>query len=126
MAITLSHLALHQLIKAEDDELRLQLRSAPLDNDAQSEQLAQLLHQHFVQKTGKGYGLFQSNSSVNEGLQAHRQGGTSFHDFSCQCATGLHQELVKYPFADEGVLVIAVYQHLATEYLWVCCPWRKV
>ncbi|HBC3521480.1 TPA: nucleoid-associated protein, partial [Vibrio parahaemolyticus] len=99
------HLALHQLIQSEAGELRLQLRSAPLDNDAHSEQLTQLLHQHFVQKTGKGYGLFQSDSAVNDALQAHRQGQLSFHDFSCQCATGLHQELIKYPFADEGVLV---------------------
>ncbi|XEV15021.1 nucleoid-associated protein YejK (plasmid) [Vibrio alginolyticus] len=119
MAFSLAHLALHQLIKQDSGELHLQLRTAPLENDAQSEQLAQLLHQHFVQKTGKGYGLFQSDSSVNEGLQAHRQGETSFHDFSCQCATGLHQELVKYPFADEGVLVVAMYQHLATEYLFI-------
>ncbi|MDF4706674.1 nucleoid-associated protein, partial [Vibrio parahaemolyticus] len=119
MAFSLAHLALHQLIKQDSGELRLQLRTAPLENDAQSEQLAQLLHQYFVQKTGKGYGLFQSDSSVNEVLQAHRQGETSFHDFSCQCATGLHQELVKYPFADEGVLVVAMYQHLATEYLFI-------
>ncbi|EHJ9984936.1 nucleoid-associated protein YejK [Vibrio parahaemolyticus] len=119
MAMTLFHLALNQLIQSEEGELRLQLRSAPLDNDAHSEQLTQLLHQHFVQKTGKGYGLFQSDSAVNDALQAHRQGQLSFHDFSCQCATGLHQELIKYPFADEGVLVMAIYQHLATDYLFI-------
>lgn len=119
MALSLAHLALHQLIQSEAGELRLQLRSAPLDNDAHSEQLTQLLHQHFVQKTGKGYGLFQSDSTVNDALQAHRQGQLSFHDFSCQCATGLHQELIKYPFADEGVLVMAIYQHLATDYLFI-------
>ncbi|EHH1077593.1 nucleoid-associated protein YejK [Vibrio parahaemolyticus] len=119
MALSLAHLALHQLIQSEAGELRLQLRSAPLDNDAHSEQLTQLLHQHFVQKTGKGYGLFQSDSAVNDALQAHRQGQLSFHDFSCQCATRLHQELIKYPFADEGVLVMAIYQHLATDYLFI-------
>ncbi|EJE8675986.1 nucleoid-associated protein YejK [Vibrio parahaemolyticus] len=119
MALSLAHLALHQLIQSEAGELRLQLRSAPLDNDAHSEQLTQLLHQHFVQKTGKGYGLFQADSAVNDALQAHRQGQLSFHDFSCQCATGLHQELIKYPFADEGVLVMAIYQHLATDYLFI-------
>ncbi len=48
MAFSLAHLALHQLIKQDSGELRLQLRTAPLENDAQSEQLAQLLHQHFV------------------------------------------------------------------------------
>ncbi|WP_407546947.1 nucleoid-associated protein YejK [Vibrio parahaemolyticus] len=119
MAWSLAHLALHQLIQSETGELRLQLRSAPLDNDAHSEQLTQLLHQHFVQKTGKGYGLFQADSAVNDALQAHRQGQLSFHDFSCQCATGLHQELIKYPFADEGVLVMTIYQHLATDYLFI-------
>ena len=119
MSIQLTHLTLHQLIKSQESELRLQLRSEPLANDAQSEQLAQLLHQQFIQKPGKGYGLFQSDSAVDKALLAHRQGETSFHDFSCDCATRLHQELVKYPFADEGVLVVAIYQSLATDYLFI-------
>lgn len=119
MSIQLTHLTLHQLIKSQEGELRLQLRSEPLANDAQSEQLAQLLHQQFIQKSGKGYGLFQSDSAVGKVLQAHRQGEISFHDFSCDCATKLHQELVKYPFADEGVLVMAIYQSLATDYLFI-------
>ena len=119
MNILLSHLTLHQLVKQSDGELRLQLRRTPLDNDPQSEQLTQLLHQHFIQKVGKGYGLFQSDSAVNDSLLKHRQGEHSFHEFSCDCATRLHQELVKYPFADEGVLVMAIYQSLATDYLFI-------
>ena len=119
MSVQLHHLALHQLIRKTQDELHLQLRSAPLGSDAHSEQLAALLHQHFIHKPGKGYGLFQPGSDVHAGLLSYQQGHHTFHDFSCDCATKLHQELVKYPFADEGVLVMAHYQHLATEYLFI-------
>ncbi|WP_045499000.1 nucleoid-associated protein [Vibrio hyugaensis] len=115
MSLQLHHLALHQLIKQAQGELRLQLRSAPLEGDAHSEQL----HQHFIQKPGKGYGLFQPGSDVHSGLLSYQQGQQTFHAFSCDCATKLHQELVKYPFADEGVLVMAHYQHLATEHLFI-------
>ena len=119
MAIILSHLSLHQLVKQDDGELHLQLRPTPLDNDPHSEGLTEQLHQHFVNKPGKGYGFFKTESPVDVALQAHRRGEVSFHDFSCQSATWLHQELVKYPFADEGVLVQAIYQHLATDYLFI-------
>ncbi|ANU39472.1 Nucleoid-associated protein (plasmid) [Vibrio scophthalmi] len=58
MPITLSHLSLHQLVKQDDGELHLQLRPTPLDNDPHSEGLTEQLHQHFVNKPGKGYGFF--------------------------------------------------------------------
>lgn len=119
MNVQLNHLALHQLVKNEQGELCLQLRSAPLESNAQAEQLTALLHRHFIQKPGKGYGLFQPDSDVQAGLLVYQQGQQTFHAFSCDCAAKLHHELVKYPFADEGVLVMAHYQCLATDYLFI-------
>lgn len=119
MSIELSHSVLHQLTKNADDELHLQLRSTPLDNDEIAEQLIRQLHQQFSDKPGKGYGFFKSDSSVEVALSKHRCGEKSFYDFSCECAHQLHQELIKYPFADEGVLVVAIYRYLATEFLFI-------
>ncbi|MFM2591259.1 nucleoid-associated protein YejK [Vibrio sp. TBV020] len=119
MSIALSHIALHQLMKNDIGELQLQVRSAPLENDANSLQLTELLHRQFVAKVGKGYGFFQPDSAVNQALISYRDHSLSFYEFSCQCADKLHQELVKYPFADEGVLVMAIYRYLATDQLFI-------
>ncbi|KOO09816.1 nucleoid-associated protein NdpA, partial [Vibrio xuii] len=51
--------------------------------------------------------------------QELRKGEKNFYDFSQTSATRLKEELSKYPFADEGILVFAEYQSLATDYLFV-------
>lgn len=119
MSIELSHIILHQLNAREEGDLQLQLRSTPLENDANSTQLMEQMHQQFVQKAGKGYGFFREESEVNASLHSHRAHKLSFYEFSCQCADRLHQELIKYPFADEGVLVMAIYRYLATDFLFI-------
>ncbi|MBF4371011.1 nucleoid-associated protein YejK, partial [Vibrio anguillarum] len=48
-----------------------------------------------------------------------RSGDMSFYNFSKLSAQRLKDELSKYPFADEGTLVFAEYQSLATDYLLV-------
>lgn len=48
-----------------------------------------------------------------------RKGEQDFYTFSQQSAERLKQELIKYPFADEGILVLAEYQSLATHYLFI-------
>lgn len=65
MSIELSHIILHQLNAREEGDLQLQLRSTPLNNDANSTQLMEQMHQQFVQKAGKGYGDFREESEVN-------------------------------------------------------------
>ncbi len=119
MSIELSHIILHQLICDESDTLQLQMRTQPLENDRIAEQLIHQLHQQFSEKAGKGFGFFREESLVDKYLTAHRGHTMPFYEFSCECAELLHQELQKYPFADEGVLVIAIYRYLATEYLFI-------
>lgn len=48
-----------------------------------------------------------------------RRGTLPFYEFSQQSAQRLKNELAKYPFADEGILVMAEYQSLATDYLFI-------
>ena len=119
MSLQLSNVILHQLSKNDQDELIVNFRSHSLENDGSTEHLVAELHRVFNAKAGKGFGSFKSDSDFQTWLQELRQGEKNFYDFSQLSANRLKQELGKYPFADEGILVIAEYQSLATDYLFV-------
>ncbi|MGC9401700.1 MULTISPECIES: nucleoid-associated protein YejK [Vibrio] len=119
MSLQLSNVILHQLSKNDQDELIVNFRSHSLENDGSTEHLVAELHRVFNAKAGKGFGSFKSDSEFQMWLQELRQGEKNFYDFSQLSANRLKQELSKYPFADEGILVIAEYQSLATDYLFV-------
>ncbi len=117
--MNLSNVILHQLTKNDQDELIVNFRSESLENDTFSEDLVSELHRVFNAKAGKGFGSFTSDSNFQNWLQEVRQEKQSFYDFSQNCAQRLKDELAKYPFADEGILVLAEYQSLATDYLFI-------
>ncbi|WCE28778.1 nucleoid-associated protein YejK [Vibrio sp. SCSIO 43137] len=119
MSMNLSNVILHQLTKNDQDELIVNFRSEALENDDFSQDLVSELHRVFNAKAGKGFGSFKSDSDFQNWLQEVRQGGQNFYDFSQNCAGRLKDELSKYPFADEGILVLAEYQSLATDYLFI-------
>ncbi|GLO61444.1 nucleoid-associated protein [Vibrio sp. MACH09] len=119
MSMNLSNVILHQLTKNDQDELIVNFRSESLENDVFSQDLVSELHRVFNAKAGKGFGSFKSDSNFNHWLQEVRQGKLNFYDFSQNCASRLKDELVKYPFSDEGILVLAEYQSLATDYLFI-------
>ncbi|WP_076587301.1 nucleoid-associated protein YejK [Vibrio ostreicida] len=119
MSLHLSNVILHQLQKNDSDELIVNFRSHSLDNDASTESLVAEMHRVFNSKAGKGFGSFKEDSEFQRWLQELSQGERDFYDFSQQSANRLKDELSKYPFADEGILVIAEYQSLATDYLFV-------
>ncbi|EKO3658096.1 nucleoid-associated protein YejK [Vibrio metschnikovii] len=119
MSLHLSNVILHQLCKNDNDELMVNYRIQSLDNDTSTENLVSELHRVFNAKAGKGFGSFKADSDVQRWLQALRKGEQDFYTFSQQSAERLKQELIKYPFADEGILVLAEYQSLATHYLFI-------
>lgn len=119
MSLHLSNVILHQLCKNDNDELMVNYRTQSLDNDTSTENLVSELHRVFNAKAGKGFGSFKADSDVQRWLQALRKGEQDFYTFSQQSAERLKQELIKYPFADEGILVLAEYQSLATHYLFI-------
>jgi len=119
MSLHLSNVILHQLRKNDQDELEVNFRADALANDASSENLVAELHRVFNSKGGKGFGSFQSDSEFQSWLQELRRGDRNFYDFSQISANRLKNELAKYPFADEGILVLAEYQGLATDYLFI-------
>ncbi|PWI35034.1 nucleoid-associated protein YejK [Vibrio albus] len=119
MGLTLSNVILHQLTKNDQDELTVNYRSAALPHNISTENLVAELHRVFNAKAGKGFGSFQSDSDFKNWLQDLRRGEQNFYDFSQNCAERLKTELAKYPFADDGTLVLAEYQSLATDYLFI-------
>ncbi|HAS63524.1 MAG TPA: nucleoid-associated protein YejK [Vibrio sp.] len=119
MSLHLSNVILHQLQKNDSDELMVNFRAEALENDSSSENLVAELHRVFNSKAGKGFGSFKSDSEFQVWLQELRQNNRDFYDFSQVSANRLKDELSKYPFADEGILVFAEYQSLATDYLFV-------
>jgi nucleoid-associated protein len=119
MSLDLSNVILHQLSKNDADELVVNFRSQPLDNDTSTQNLVAELHRVFNAKPSKGFGVFQSDSEFQTWLRERKDARLSFDEFSQMSARKLKEELVKYPFAEEGILVMAEYQSLATQYLFI-------
>ncbi|MCG3729848.1 nucleoid-associated protein YejK [Vibrio cincinnatiensis] len=119
MSLHLSNVILHQLCKNDNDELMVNYRTQSLDNDTSTENLVAELHRVFNAKAGKGFGSFKSDSEVQSWLHALRKGEQDFYTFSQMSAQRLKNELIKYPFADEGILVLAEYQSLSTHFLFI-------
>ncbi|MCG3731669.1 nucleoid-associated protein YejK [Vibrio cincinnatiensis] len=119
MSLHLSNVILHQLCKNDNDELMVNYRTQSLDNDTSTENLVAELHRVFNAKAGKGFGSFKSDSEVQRWLQALRKDEEDFYTFSQMSAQRLKNELIKYPFADEGILVLAEYQSLSTHFLFI-------
>ncbi|MEZ8854382.1 nucleoid-associated protein YejK [Vibrio atlanticus] len=120
MSIFINNVIIHEFRKDEDENLLLQLRSDCIAVDSQSSHsLVSELHRAFNSKQGKGFGQFKSDSEFAGWLSEMRNAQLPFQEFSNQSAELLKNELSKYPFAEEGFLVIAEYQSLATDYLFV-------
>lgn len=119
MSLNLSNVILHQLIKNDQQELIINYRAQLLENDISAENLVAELHRVFNAKAAKGFGFFKRDSDFKVWLQERYQGESDFYNFSQICAERLKQELSKYPFAEEGILILAEYQSLATDYLFI-------
>lgn len=119
MSINISNVALHQLQKNDQEELVVNFRPEPLENDASTESLVVDLHRVYNAKGSKGFGVFKQDSEFEAWLKELRNGEKSFHEFTRLSAERLNAEFSKYPFAEEGTLVFAEYQSLATNYLLI-------
>lgn len=119
MSLNISNVILHKLTKNDQEELVVNLRESALPSEGVSEQLVAELHRTFNAKAGKGFGTYKEDSEFEVWVKQLRQGELKFYDFSQKSAERLKTELSKYPFAEEGVLVLAEYQSLATDYLFI-------
>lgn len=115
---TLNNFVLHQISKNDNGELQLTFSEAPLLS-AFSESLATELHRAFHGKT-VGFGRFEPDSEMNEKIK--KVDIESFHSFYLSSKTMAERfvdKLSQYPFAQPGILVFALYESLATKYLYI-------
>ncbi|MGL5335126.1 MAG: nucleoid-associated protein YejK [Enterovibrio sp.] len=119
MSLSLSHLIIHQLKKTDSGELVVQLREQLLEHSSATTDFVSQLHQIYTSKEAKGFGQFAPESEFANLLTRMRQGALDFLSFSTIATAKLKDELCKYPFADEGTLVLAHYHALASEYLFI-------
>ncbi|PKH24369.1 nucleoid-associated protein YejK [Enterobacterales bacterium CwR94] len=118
MSLDINQIALHQLIKRDEQTLELVLRESLLPETVAVSDMMEELHRVYSAKN-KAYGLFNEGSELADALRNCRSGQDDFLAFS-RAATGrLRDELAKYPFAEGGVVLFAQYRYLAVEYLLV-------
>ncbi|MBS0054764.1 nucleoid-associated protein YejK [Yersinia sp. Marseille-Q3913] len=118
MSLDIDQIALHQLIKRDEQTLDVVLRDSLLPANAVVEEMMAELHRVYSAKN-KAYGLFNEQSELADALKRCRKGDEDFLSFS-RAATGrLRDELAKYPFAEGGVVLFCQYRYLATEYLLI-------
>ena len=118
MSLEINQIALHQLIKRDEQTLEVVLRDSLLEPTATVVEMMAELHRVYSAKN-KAYGLFSEESELADSLRLQRQGEEDFLAFS-RAATGrLRDELAKYPFADGGIVLFCHYRYLAVEYLLV-------
>lgn len=118
MSLDIDQIALHQLVKRDEQTLELILRDSLLPTNATVSAMVEELHRVYSAKS-KAYGLFDEGSELANALRNCRKGEDDFLAFS-RAATGrLRDELAKYPFAEGGVVLFCHYRYLAVEYLLV-------
>ncbi|UAY90400.1 nucleoid-associated protein YejK [Pectobacterium polaris] len=118
MSLDIAQIALHQLIKRDEQTLEMVLRDSLLPTNAAVEEMMAELHRVYSAKN-KAYGLFNEQSELADALRACRKGDEDFLSFS-RAATGrLRDELAKYPFAEGGIVLFCQYRYLAVEYLLI-------
>lgn len=118
MSLDIDQIALHQLIKHDEQTLELVLRDSLLQPGPTSVEMMAELHRVYSAKS-KAYGLFNEGSELAQALRQCRKGEEDFLSFS-RAATGrLRDELAKYPFAEGGIVLFCHYRYLAVEYLLI-------
>ncbi|EHD20985.1 MULTISPECIES: nucleoid-associated protein YejK [Brenneria] len=118
MSLDIGQIALHQLIKRDEQTLEMVLRDSLLSTNATVEEMMAELHRVYSAKN-KSYGLFNEQSELADALRACRKGDEDFLSFT-RAATGrLRDELAKYPFAEGGIVLFCQYRYLAVEYLLI-------
>ncbi|MGL5343463.1 MAG: nucleoid-associated protein YejK [Plesiomonas sp.] len=119
MSLKVNHIALHQLVKRDENTLDIMLRDSPLPINDAVEQMMEELHRVYSAKAGKAYGLFNSESIFAQTLQNWVTEPADFLAFSRMATEQLRDQLAKYPFAESGVVVLCHYRYLASEYLLI-------
>ncbi|CDL81964.1 nucleoid-associated protein YejK [Xenorhabdus szentirmaii] len=118
MSLEITQIALHRLIKRDEQTLEVILRDSLLDTNQVVDEMMAELHRVYSAKS-KAYGLFNEESELAVALRHLRKGDDDFLGFSRAATVRLKDELAKYPFAEGGTVLFCQYRHLAVEYLLI-------
>ncbi|MEI2602563.1 nucleoid-associated protein YejK [Erwinia aphidicola] len=118
MSLDIDQIALHQMIKRDEQTLELVLRDSLLPSNATVTAMMEELHRVYSAKS-KAYGLFNEESELADALRNCRKGENDFLAFSRAASARLRDELGKYPFAEGGIVLFGHYRYLAVEYLLI-------
>ncbi|WP_440863710.1 nucleoid-associated protein YejK [Symbiopectobacterium purcellii] len=118
MSLDIDQIALHQLVKRDEQMLELVLRDSLLDATPAVDEMMAELHRVYSAKN-KAYGVFEEQSELAQALRGCRKGEEDFLGFSRAATARLRDELAKYPFAEGGIVLFCQYRYLAVEYLLV-------
>ncbi|AUX73159.1 nucleoid-associated protein YejK [Erwinia pyrifoliae] len=118
MSLDIDQIALHQMIKRDEQTLELVLRDSLLPSNPTVTALMEELHRVYSAKS-KAYGLFNEESELADALRSCRKGENDFLAFSRAASARLRDELGKYPFAEGGIVLFSHYRYLAVEYLLI-------
>lgn len=107
MSLDINQIALHQLIKREEQNLELVLRDSLLEPTTTVVEMVAELHRVYSAKN-KAYGLFNEESELAQALRLQRQGEEDFLAFS-RAATGrLRDELANIPLRTAALYCSAI------------------
>ncbi|WP_427981713.1 nucleoid-associated protein YejK [Agarivorans sp.] len=121
MSISLKHLILHSLELNQDGALELQARAEEMAHSDAALELIESLHLNYSGRAAKGFGFYneQNNSPFKQQLDGLLDASLDFHRYSVDAGQVLVEELQKYDFVEQGVLLFAQYEHVAGEYLLI-------
>ncbi|MCE2572477.1 nucleoid-associated protein YejK [Motilimonas eburnea] len=121
MSLELSNIIIHSLVMENEGQLICRTRDQELAINASVNGLVEELQTSYQSKAGKGFGYFsqdeEHNSEFASLLRQQLDHELSFVDFSKSAAHLLANEVSKYEFAEEGVLLLAKYTWVASDYL---------
>lgn len=118
MSLDITNIALHQLIKRDEQMLEVMLRDSLLPTTEVVREMMAELHRVYSAKS-KAFGSFNQDSELSEALTHLRKGDEDFLGFSRAATVRLKDELAKYPFAEGGIVLFCQYRYLAVEYLLI-------
>lgn len=102
MSLDIDQIALHQMIKCDEQALKLMLRDTLLDVSPAAEEMMVELHSIYTDKS-KAYGVFTHESELADAVRSCRREIKTF--LPSGAPERLYDELAKYPFAEGGTVL---------------------
>ena len=115
MSLDINQIALHQLIKRDEQNLELVLRDSLLEPTETVVEMVAELHRVYSAKN-KAYGLFSEESELAQTLRLQRQGEEDFLAFS-RAATGRLRNILLLTVDSCCFATIAIWR-------WSICWWQ--